>query len=271
MVKSRKVTMTKLKVYTESIFNRFKAIFYASGLIPRKDSTFYYHIYSFIILTVFHFSYALFMILYFFDSTDTENVVEGVFMCVLEIMSCIYITNLLINRNEIRRIEAILNGFELRNESEERLISSNMKFVEKVFIYFFIFTNIGSVGIIIGSVLTNTVGLIVYAWYPFDWQHNHWLHWTILVYQAVGMQFGCILNLTNQFYPVFFMVIIKSQLEVLGERLENINREFEKGNILKNKNNECSDEKFRSEVSSLRNSSKNDLIEFIKIHQEVCR
>lgn len=250
--------MTKLQVYTDQFFKVFKAILYSSGVFPKENSTVYYTIYSFVILTTFHFGYTAFMILYFFKSNHIQDLVQSVFMCLLEVMSCIYITNLLINIKEIRRAEEMLQSFDLKNENEERFVNAKLRFVKQVFIYFFISTNIGCAGLIIGHVFITSSELIYYAWYPFDWQHNVWLYWITIVYQAVGMQFGCVLHMTNQYYPVFLMLIIKLQLEVLGARLNNINRKVGLG-------------KNEGEKSPSGNSPKNDLIEFIKLHQEICK
>lgn len=200
----------------------FDAIHYIFGLNFKTKSKIGYKIYSAMIFPLFQFAYTSFMIVNLFIMDNTKNVIEGTFMCFLEIIAFNNVVNLVRKRAQVRQEIERIESFQLQHEDEERLFHSRLRLFKRVTILYCLMCNAACLGMEIGGIYTTTSEMIYYAWYPVNWQNNRLLYWALIFYQTFGMHFTCFSSTINQMYSAFFLVVISTQLEVICRRIEKI-------------------------------------------------
>lgn len=254
--------MTSIRIRSSNPSAFLTTSFYLVGLWPSEKSSIFYTIFGYVFQSIFFFFYTSFKCLYFFTTTEMQEIVFCAFVSLTEV--ALFVKNLNMHfrshvfQNHLKRIEA----FEMENDTEAKLLDGRLKILRKM-----LFAYIGLVmvtGAFSYSVpfFTDDTSLPYLAWYPVNWQNNSRTYWMVYAYQIIGMVIQSHTLVCMEMYTVYIFVVLSTQYDILSERLKKI------GNV-KNNGDDCID--IQNNNKNIKQNTTACLISCIRNHREITR
>lgn len=196
--------------------------FYFVGLWPSESPSIFYTIFGYAFQSVFFLFYTSFKCLYFFTTTNMQEIVFCAFVSLTEVALFVKILNMhfrtRVFQNHLKHIEA----FSMENDDEVELLDGRLRILRKMlFAYIALVMVTGAFSYSVPFFSDETT-LPYLAWYPVNWQTNNGIYWMVYAYQVTGMVIQSHILVCMEMYTVYIFVVLSTQFDIVSERLKKI-------------------------------------------------
>lgn len=217
------------QVNTDQVLKYIRTVLFIVGLWRPYESpkTFriIYDIIGIIFLYVFSIHFAMTLLVNLFSNLQSPELTTRIYITVLQTALAFKAVSLFINNASCQQIGKFLNKFTTHSIEEEQLVQEKMKpFLKYMFLCWF-FPLFAITLWHLNVLLMGSTKVVFDSWNPgLDWKHNRYDFWTVYAYQYISLIISASINVMSDVYYSFAMYMNSIQLEILGNRLKNIQR-----------------------------------------------